>query len=138
MEFAEIVNLLSGLVVVGFCMYLIGFAVLIATKPTLAERFLRSFASSARTHYTEQSLRLLAGMAIVMFANSMWYPKLIELFGWLLAVPAIGLILMPWRWHQKFGTFAMPLVIRHMKLFALGAFVLGGFILYCASRAVTS
>jgi hypothetical protein len=138
MKFAEIVNLLSGLVVFGFCGFLIGLAVVIATKPLLAERFLRCFASSARTHYTEQSLRLLSGAALVTFANSMWYPRLIELFGWLLAVTAIGLILMPWRWHQQFAALAMPLVIRHMRLFALGAFALGGFILYCASRAVTS
>jgi hypothetical protein len=31
----------------------------IAIKPWVAERFLRSFASSARTHYTEQGARLL-------------------------------------------------------------------------------
>jgi hypothetical protein len=136
MRFAEIVSLLSGLVVVGFSMFLIGLAAVIASKPPLAERFLRSFASSARAHYTEQGLRLLAGAAIVTFANSMWYPRLFELFGWLVVVTAIGLILMPWRWHQKFGTWAIPLVIRHMWLFALGAFALGSFILCCASRAV--
>jgi hypothetical protein len=134
MKVAETVSLLAGLVVVGFSLFLIGLAVVIATKPPLAERFLRSFASSARAHYTEQGLRLLVGAAMVLFANSMWFPRLFELFGWVLVVTAIGLILMPWRWHQKFGTWAIPLVIRHMRLFALGAFALGGFILYCVSR----
>jgi hypothetical protein len=136
MTFAETAHLLSGLVVAGFSVFLIGLAVVIVTNPPLADRFLKSFASSARTHYTEQGLRLLAGAAIVVFANSMWYPRLFELFGWLVAVTAIGLILMPWRWHQKFGNWAMPMVIRNMRLFALGAFALGGFILYCASRAL--
>src|SRR4029077_10885332 len=86
MKFAEIVHLLSGLVVAGFCVFLIGLAVVIVAKPLFAERFLRSFASSARTHYTEQGLRLLAGVAIVQFADSMWYPRLFELFGWVIAV----------------------------------------------------
>src|SRR5262245_16541069 len=125
MKFAEIVSLLSGIVVVGFCIYLFGLAVLIAINPPLAERFLRSFASSARAHYTEQCLRLLVGVAIVAFADSMWHLRLFELFGWLVAVTSLGLILMPWQWHQKFGTQAMPLVFRHLRLFGLGAFALG-------------
>jgi hypothetical protein len=136
MTFAETARLLSGLVVVGFSVFLIGLAVVIITNPPLAERFLGSFASSARAHYTEQSLRLLVGAAIVVFASSMWHPRLLELFGWLVAVSSTGLILMPWRWHQKFGNLAMPIVMRNMRLYALGVFALGGFILYCASRVL--
>jgi hypothetical protein len=138
MAAVEIVNLLSGLVVVGSCIFLIGLAVVIAIKPRLAERFVRSLASSARAHYIEQELRLLAGAALVEFASSMWHPKLFELFGWVLVVTAVGLMLMPWQWHHRYGTWAIPLVIRHMRLFALGAFALGGFILYGVSRAIVS
>ena len=138
MQFVEIVNLLSGVVVVGFCLFLIGLAALIATTRLVAERFLRSFASSARAHYTEQGLRLLVGAAVVNFASSMRYPDLFRPFGWLIVVSAAGLLLIPWQWHHKFGTWVMPPVIRHMKLFALGAFVLGAFILYSVSRAVLS
>jgi hypothetical protein len=132
------VRLLSGIVVAGFCLFLIGLAVVIAAKPSLAERFLRSFASSARAHYTEQGLRLLVGAAVVNFASSMWYPELFTVFGWLIVVTAVGLLLTPWQWHHKYGTWVMPLVIRHLRLFALGAFALGAFILYGVSRAVVS
>ena len=59
------------MIVVAFGVFLIGLAGLIAIKPRLAERFLRSFASSARAHYTEQALRLIAGGALVSFAPSM-------------------------------------------------------------------
>ena len=114
MQFVEIVSLLSGVVVVGFCLFLIGLAVVIATTPSLAERFLRSFASS------------------------MWYPELFRLFGWFVVVTAVGLLLIPWQLHHKFGTWVIPLVIRHMRLFALGAAALGAFILYGVSRAVIS
>lgn len=138
MQSVEFVRLLSGLVVVGFCVFLIGLAIVIATRAPLAERFLRSFASSARAHYTEQGLRLLVGAALVHFACSMWYPQLFQLFGWLMVVTTAGLLLAPWRWHQHLGTQVIPLVIRYMWLFALGAFALGGFILYAVSRAVVS
>ena len=140
MRSVEIVSLLSGIVVFGFCLFLIGLAVVIATTPSLAERFLRSFASSAPAHYTEQRLRLLVGVAIVNFASSMWYPVLFnfKLFGWLILASTVGLLLTPWQWHHKFGARVMPLVIRHMKLFALGASALGAFILYGVSRAVIS
>jgi hypothetical protein len=133
----EIVRLLSGIVVVGFCVFLIGLAVVIATRPLLAERFLRSFASSARAHYTEQGSRLLVGAALINFANSMWHSELFKLFGWLIVVTAVALLLTPWQWHHKLGTWMIPLVIRHMKLFAFGASALGVLILYGVSRAVT-
>jgi hypothetical protein len=137
MRFVEITSLLSGVVVVGFCLFLVGLAVVIVTTPPLAEQFLRSFATSARTHYTEQGLRLLVGAAIVNFASSMWYPELFELFGWLIVVTTVGLLLIPWQWHRELATWVMPLVIRCMKLFALVASALGAFILYSASRAVS-
>lgn len=138
MRSTEIVSVLSGIVVVGFCLFLIGLAVVIAANPSLAERFLRSFASSARAHYTEQILRLLVGAAIVNFASSMWYSDLFKLFGWLIAVTAVGLLLVPWRWHHKFGMRVMPLVFRHMRLFALGASPLGAFVLYSVFRGASS
>ena len=130
--------LLSGIVVVAFGVCLIGLAGVIAVKPLLAERFLKSFASSARAHYTEQATRLIAGAAIVIFAPSMRYPDLFKFFGWLVIVTAVGLLLIPWQWHQKFGKWAIPLAIRHLNLYGLGAFALGTFILYGVSRAVLS
>ncbi|CAN5532786.1 hypothetical protein BH10PLA2_BH10PLA2_14070 [soil metagenome] len=138
MQFVEIVRLLSGVVVVGFCMFLLGLAVAIVTAPARAERFLRSFASSAPAHYTEQGLRLLVGASLVNFASSMWYPDLFKVFGWLMVVTTAGLLFIPWQWHNKFATGVMPPVIRHLKLFAIGASAPGVFVLYSVSRAVIS
>jgi hypothetical protein len=130
-------KVLSGTLVVAFGVFLVGMALLIAIRPKLAETFLRSFASSARAHYTEQALRLIAGGAIVIFAPSMWYPDLFKLFGSLVAATAVALLLLPWRWHHQFGKRAIPLVIRHMRLFALGAFALGMLVFYGVSRVIS-
>ncbi|MDH3298039.1 MAG: hypothetical protein OEM96_07160, partial [Gemmatimonadota bacterium] len=101
-----------------------------------AERLLTGFASSARAHYTEQALRLIAGLAMVLFAPEMQLSNLFRAFGWLLVLTAAGLLLIPWRWHRRFGEWAIPLAIKHMKLFALGAFALGVFILYGVFYAI--
>lgn len=129
---------IPGLVVTGFGLFLIGLALMMALEPALAERFLRSFASSARAHYTEQGVRLLVGAAMVAFADSMWYPERFRLFGWIILATTVGLLLIPWQWHHRFASRAMPPVYQHMRLFALGAFALGAFVLYGVSRAVLS
>jgi hypothetical protein len=121
---------------VGFGVFLIGLAVLIAVKPQVAERFLRSFARSARAHYAEQSLRLIVGGAMASLAPSMWFPHVFMLLGWMLAISAAALLLLPWRWHHEFGKRTMPLVIGHMRLFAVGAFALGALVFYGVSRVV--
>ena len=113
-------NSISGIVVAAFGRYLIGLAGMTVAKPRLAEQFLRSFASSPRAHYTEQTLRLIAGAALVVFSPSMWFPDLFGVFGWLMVVTALGLFLIPWHWHRRFGEWAIPLAVRRMRLFAYG------------------
>jgi hypothetical protein len=124
------------MVVVALGVFLTGLAALIAIKPQLAERFLRSFASSAQAHYAEQTLRLLAGGAMVAFAPSMWHSDLFKLLGWIIVVTAVALLLVPWRWHHELGQRMLPWVIRYMKLYALGALALGLFVFYGVSRVV--
>lgn len=138
MQSLELLSVLSGVVVVGFGVFLIGLAALIHTTPSHAERFLRGFASSALTHYTEQGIRLVVGVAIVTVASTMRYPELFKLFGWLIIVSTAGLLLIPWQWHNKFASVVMPPVFRHMRLLALGAFALGVFILYSVIRVVAA
>ena len=47
-------TVLSGSLVIAFGVFLTALAALSAVKPQLAERFLKSFASSTRAHYFEQ------------------------------------------------------------------------------------
>ena len=105
----------AGVVVVASGLWLVGFSVAIFVTPAHAERLLRSFASSARAHFTEQILRLLAGMAIILFAPLMRFPDLFRVFGWVLIVTTAGLLLIPWRWHRQFAELVIPPVIRHMQ-----------------------
>jgi hypothetical protein len=98
--------------------------------PALAERFFMSFASSARAHYVEQILRLLIGASLVVLAPVMWQTNTFRLIGWAVVVSSVGLMLIPWRWHHRFGERVLPTLVRHMRLYAMGLFAFGALLLY--------
>jgi len=134
----QIINILSGIVVLAFCLFLFGLAITIVVNPRRAKQFLNSYASSARAHYTEQIIRLIVGTAIVIFAPSMWFSDIFNIFGWIIIITTIGLLIIPWQWHHKFGKWAIPLAIRYLKIYSVLALILGLFILYCLSRVFFS
>lgn len=127
---------LSGTVVIAFGLFLLGLAALTLVDPARAARFLRLFASSARAHYTEQLLRLIVGVGLVIFSRSMWFSAIFRIFGWIMVVTAIGLLFMPWRWHHRFARWVIPMVIRHLRWFGIGAFALSVLVLYGITRIV--
>ena len=128
-------TLLAGVVVVAFGLFLIGLSGMVFVKPALAERFFMSFASSARAHYTEQVLRLLIGASLVVLSPAMWQARLFRIIGWAVVISSIGLMLLPWRWHHRFGQRVLPTIVRHMRLFAVGLFAFGVLLVYAAFSA---
>ena len=62
----------------------------------------------------------------------MRFPELFRIFGWLLVLTAAGLLLIPWTWHQRFGEWAIPLAVKHMKMYVVGACALGVLVLWGA------
>jgi hypothetical protein len=120
----------AGAILVAFGFFLFGLTVVVFAKPAVAERFFMSFASSARTHYTEQIVRLLIGASLIIRAGAMWQPKVFWLVGWAVVLSSLVLILTPWQWHDRFGEAVRPMVIRHMKLFAVGLLAFGLLLIY--------
>ncbi len=120
----------AGTILVAFGLFLVGLTVVVFAKPAVAERFFMSFASSARAHYTEQIVRLLIGASLIIRSGAMWQPRVFWLVGWGIVVSSLVLILTPWQWHDRFGEEVRPMLIRHMKLFAVGLFAFGGLLIY--------
>src|SRR5262245_53433532 len=114
----------AAVVVVVFGLSLITFTGVAFAKPARAERFLMAFAASARTHYVEQALRILVGVALVVVSSTMWQPKVFWLFGWAVIVSSAALICIPWQWHDRLGERVRPMLVRYLKLYAVGAFAL--------------
>ena len=123
-------SVVAAVVVVVFALGLITFTGVAFTKPAIAERFLMAFASSARAHYVEQTCRLLVGAALVVLSRSMWQSKMFWLLGWALVVSSAVLMCVPWQWHDRLGERLRPMLVRYLRLYAVGAFALGGLLLY--------
>ena len=126
----ERMSVAAAVVVVAFGLSLIAFAGVAFAKPAIAERFLTAFASSARTHYVEQVVRLLVGAALVVRSPIMWQPKMFWLVGWAIVVSSAVLLCVPWQWHRRLGERVLPLLVRHLRLYAAGAFAFGALLLY--------
>jgi len=123
-------SVVAAVVVVVFGLALITFTGVAFAKPARAERFLMAFATSARTHYVEQGSRILVGAALVVVSSTMWQPTVFWLLGWALVVSSAALICVPWRWHDRLGERVRPMLVRYLKLYAVGALALGVLLLY--------
>ena len=125
-------SIVAAFVVVAFGVSLIAFTSVAFARPVIAERFLSAFASSARTHYVEQVVRLLVGAALVVLSPTMGQPRMFWLFGWTIVISSAVLLCVPWRWHRRLGERfrILPLLIRHLRLYAVGSSALGALLLY--------
>jgi len=120
----------AGVILASFGLFLVGLSVVVFARPELAERFFRSFASSARAHYTEQVVRLLVGASLIIRSAAMWQAKVFWLVGWAIVISSLVLILTPWQWHDRFGDIVRPILIRRIKLFAIGLLAFGVLLIY--------
>ena len=120
----------AAVAVVAFGLSLIALSGVTIARPAIAQRFLTAFANSARTHYVEQIFRLLIGAALVVRSPTMWQPRLFWLFGWAIVVSSAVLMCVPWQWHHRLGKRVLPLLVRHLRLYAVGSFALGALLLY--------
>lgn len=123
-------TVIAGMIVVASGVWLLGLGIACLFVPQQAGRFLSGFASNARVHVLEQALRLVAGTGFVLFAPRMAFPWVFEILGWILIGTSVMLLLIPWRWHQRFARQVVPIAIRYIKLYALGALLFGFFVFY--------
>lgn len=111
-------------------LFLIGFAFIAVIKPAPAKHFLRQFAASAQVHYSEQLVRIIFGLSLILYSPQMLYSEGFFYFGWLLVVTSIGLLCIPWWWHKKFADKVIPWVIRLLLIYAIGCLALGSILIY--------
>lgn len=125
------VTALALTVVAGAAIYLLALGGGALIRPEIARRFLGGFASTPRVHFLELTLRILTGAALVRSAPALAFSAGIALFGWMLMATSLVLAVVPWRMHQRFAAWAVPLATQRMSLIGVGSLV-GGFVLAAA------
>lgn len=126
----QVVKVLACSIVVLSAIWLIALAVAAVVKPDKVKGFFAKFASSAFAHFLEMSLRLVVGVAFVVYATQMKFSVIFTAFGWLLILTTAVLIFVPWKVHRKFADKSLPMIYKLMPLFCLASLGGGVFILY--------
>lgn len=116
---------LGSVIVLAAALYLLALGICALVRPDRTRRFLQSFASSARIHFTELALRLLVGGALVVSAPRMLLSRVVALFGWVLIGTTLVLAVVPWRLHRRFAAWSVPQATRRIPVFGAGSIVAG-------------
>ena len=90
-------------------------AMLMALRPAYCLRLMSRMKeklerSNWRLQFTEQGLRVLAGLALIVRAPASKVPLLFGLVGWILVITSLLIMAAPIRWHGAFGAMVMKRV----------------------------
>jgi hypothetical protein len=117
-------QVIALIVVAAASLWLVGVAFLMAMRPRycfhLLERMTANLEQSNwRLQFTEQGLRVLAGVALIVRAPASKLPLVFDVAGWLLVVTSLLIMVAPIRWHGAYGAWLVkrltPLMIRMLS-----------------------
>jgi uncharacterized membrane protein YfcA len=122
---------ISKATVILFGAYIIiaGFIMLFA--PQKARATLRKAGSTNLINYTEITVRLVIGVAIVLCADVSRVPLVFTIFGWFIIVTSLMLLLVPRKLHHAFSMRSADILKPfYFQIIAPFAFLFGGSIIY--------
>jgi hypothetical protein len=114
-------QVIALIVVAAASLWLVGVAFLMAMRPRyclhLLERMTANLErSNWRLQFTEQGLRVLAGVALILRAPASKLPLVFDVAGWLLVATSMLIMVAPIRWHGAYGALWVkrltPLILR--------------------------
>ncbi len=121
---AQWVVILSGvwlIVVSGFML----------ASPQTALQYLGKMASTNLINYSEISLRMISGIALVLYAELSKFPEVFRIFGFFLAGTSAVLFLVPRKWHAHYASYwSNRLSAPFVRIFAPFSLALGIFLIY--------
>jgi hypothetical protein len=72
-------------------------------SPDRALRVLRLTASTRTVNNSEQGLRLLVGLALILRSPASKLPELFQIAGWFIILSSLVLLVLPLRWHSAYA-----------------------------------
>ncbi|MCE9557441.1 MAG: hypothetical protein K8R88_00675 [Armatimonadetes bacterium] len=114
-------------------LYFIGLGVFALFSPALAQKFLLGFATTLFKHYLELAIRFIAGASFLLYAPKTGFPEVFSIIGWVLLTTTFGLLVIPFRWHEKFAKKAVPAALKYLKVIGISSLAVGSALLYAIS-----
>jgi uncharacterized protein YjeT (DUF2065 family) len=125
-----VIEIVAATIIAFAALYLMVLAAASFFAPARATLFLNGFAGSARAHVTEMLIRITVGCSLIVHAPHMLFPTIFLLAGWVLVLSSVVLLLLPWRWHQRFAQKVVPPITGQVRLFGIACLALGCMILF--------
>ena len=111
--------------------WLIGLGVWMLFQPRQALRVLGRMGGSPAIHAGEMSIRILAGLALLLAAEASRHPPVIAVVGGFLILSAIVLLLLPRRLHATFSTWwAQRIPVAAVRLIGPLSWLMGGALIW--------
>lgn len=124
-------SLLASGVIIASGVWLILVSALMLARPAIALQYLAKMASTNLINYSELSLRLIWGIAMIAYSDSSRFPEFFRIAGWVLAGTAIVLMLVPRQWHAAYAVYwSKKLTAPLVRLFAPISLLFGIFLIW--------
>lgn len=117
------------IILFGVYIFCAGFLMLFA--PERARAILRKAGSTNLINYAEITLRMIPGIALIIYADYSHYPEVLRIFGWFIVASCIVLYLIPRKWHHGYSLRSADLLKPlYFRLLSPLAFLFGASIVY--------
>ena len=129
---------LAFVIVAAAGLWLVAVALLMALRPNYCLQLLARMAanleaSNWRLQFTEQGLRILAGVGLIVRSPASKLPVAFEVAGWLLVATSLLILILPIRWHGKYGAFLLrPLTRTAIRALSPVPAIMGAGLVYAA------
>ncbi len=116
---------------IAFGIFFIGVAGLMFFNPKRARSILRKAGSTPFIHFAELSLRMIPGIAFIVYANSSNFPFVFNCIGWFIIISSLILMIIPRKMHHQFSnTAADVLKPPYFQWLSPISVLIGGILLY--------
>ena len=116
--------------IILFGLFIIGIAGLMAVRPKLFADKLMQSVGSVWIHVLAAAVRIVMGIALVLYAEQSRFPLALHIIGWIAIVAGVIIALVP---HTKFTRLIRWVFDRfapYTRIAAVFAVLFGGFLIY--------
>ena len=100
-------------------------------QPQKVRSLLRKAGSTALINYAELSIRMIPGIAFVIYAENSKFPFSFQIVGWFIIISSAVLMIIPRKLHHKFSVVSAEILKpTYFQLISPVAFLIGALIIY--------
>lgn len=119
--------------IILFGVWIIAVGLLMLIKPQAALRYLGKAASTHAINILEITWRLIAGIALAIYAEHSKFPDVFRVLGYFIIATSALLYFVPRRWHARYAVWwAENLPASLVRFASFFAFAAGAFLIYAA------